>query len=130
MKTDNYILATGAIFGGLSVAIGAFAAHGLKAVLDPAALSWVQTGAQYQMYHGLVILIIGFALKQWPEMKGMKAAAYCFSAGIILFSGSLYALAATQVHALGIITPLGGLALLAGWSIMIYAALRQPEPSD
>jgi uncharacterized membrane protein YgdD (TMEM256/DUF423 family) len=123
MKIHNMIIGTAALFGGLSVAIGAFAAHGLKQVLDAKALGWIDTGVQYQMNHALALLIIGVAIKQWPRWKGLKAAAMSFSAGILLFSGSLYLMAATQIKALGIITPIGGLAFLIGWGCLAYAAV-------
>jgi len=129
MKTHNMIIGSAALFGGLSVAIGAFAAHGLKQVLDAKALGWLATGAQYQMNHALVLLIIGFAVKQWPHWRGLKAAAMSFSMGILLFSGSLYLMAATQIKALGIITPIGGMAFLIGWSCLAYAALK-PKIND
>ncbi len=129
MKTHNMIIVTAALFGGLSVAIGAFAAHGLKQVLDAKALGWMATGAQYQMNHALVLLIIGFAVKQWPHWMGLKAAAMSFSMGILLFSGSLYLMAATQIKALGIITPIGGMAFLIGWGYLAYAALK-PKIND
>lgn len=120
-------MALGAIFGGLSVAIGAFAAHGLKTVLDARALAWVDTGAQYQMYHALVILVLGFALKQWPGWRQLAWAASSFAVGILLFSGSLYTMAATQITALGIITPFGGLAFLVGWGLLLMTAFRHAK---
>lgn len=121
------VIALGAFFAGLSVAIGAFAAHGLKKVLGDRALAWIDTGAEYQMYHALGILVLGFALKQWPKWKALKLAASSFVIGIVLFSGSLYVMAATQITALGIITPFGGLSFLVGWGLLIMAALRQAE---
>jgi uncharacterized membrane protein YgdD (TMEM256/DUF423 family) len=127
MMNHNFVIALGALFGGLSVAIGAFAAHGLKAVLDARALAWVDTGAQYQMYHALVILILGFALKQWPGWRQLVWAASSFAVGILLFSGSLYTMAATQITALGIITPFGGLAFLVGWGLLLMTAFRQAK---
>lgn len=127
MKTHKIILLLAASFCGLSVAIGAFAAHGLKAILDQQALGWILTGAQYQMSHGLALLVLGFAIKQWPNLKGLRPASYSFSVGILLFSGSLYLMAATQIKALGIITPIGGLAFLIGWSCLAYAATRDTD---
>lgn len=130
MKKYNIVLLLAAIFSGLSVAIGAFAAHGLKNLLDIKALGWIETGAQYQMSHGLALLILGFAIKQWPNWKGLMAASVSFSAGILLFSGSLYLMAATQIKALGIITPIGGLAFLIGWCCLVYAAVIPNQPIE
>jgi uncharacterized membrane protein YgdD (TMEM256/DUF423 family) len=127
MKNHNVILCLGTAFGGLSVAIGAFAAHGLKNLLDTSSLSWIETGAQYQMAHAAVLLILGFAIKQWPHWKGLPMAGFSFSAGILLFSGSLYLMAATQIKALGIITPIGGIAFLIGWGCLLYAAVYDTE---
>ena len=121
------VIAIGALFAGLSVAIGAFAAHGLKKVLDGKALAWIDTGAEYQMYHALGMLALGFALKHWPKWTALKMAASSFVIGILLFSGSLYVMAATQITALGIITPFGGLSFLVGWGLLVMAALRQAE---
>lgn len=127
MKSHTLILSLGSIYGGLSVAIGAFAAHGLKHVLDAKALAWIETAAHYQIVHAVALLILGFAVKQWPNWKGLQIAGYSFSVGILLFSGSLYLMAATQIKALGIITPIGGVAFLIGWAFLLYAALRDTE---
>jgi uncharacterized membrane protein YgdD (TMEM256/DUF423 family) len=127
MKKHDIILLLGASFCGLSVAIGAFAAHGLKAILDSQALGWIQTGAHYQMSHGLALIVLGFAMKQWPNWRGLLPASCGFSVGILFFSGSLYLMAATQIKALGIITPIGGLAFLIGWSCLVYAATRNTD---
>ncbi|MGR6871811.1 DUF423 domain-containing protein [Pseudomonas sp. HK3] len=121
------ILILAALIGFLSVAIGAFAAHALKGLLPSYALLWVDTGVKYQMLHGGVLLILGFALKQWPSWDAIKWAAASFLLGILLFSGSLYIMAATQIKALGMITPIGGLALLIGWLCLLVAAFKQPE---
>lgn len=128
MKKYQTITLLAATFAGLSVAIGAFAAHGLKTILDVKALDWIATGAQYQMSHALALLVLGFALKQWPNWKGLTAASISFSLGILLFSGSLYLMAATQVKALGIITPIGGTAFLVGWGCLVYAAICNKNP--
>lgn len=124
MSKHHVIIALAAIFCGLSVVIGAFAAHGLKASINSQSMAWIQTAAQYQMSHGLALLILGFAIKQWPRWHALFLIACCFSMGILLFSGSLYLMAATQIKALGIITPFGGLAFLIGWCYLVYAAVR------
>lgn len=125
--SSKNVLALAALMGFFSVAIGAFAAHGLKNVLPNYALMWVDTGVKYQMFHGGVLLILGFALKQWPKWRVLKWACASFLVGILLFSGSLYIMAATQIKALGMITPLGGLALLVGWLCLLVAAIKQPK---
>ena len=126
IPTHTVVLILAAIFGGLSVAMGAFAAHGLKHILEPKALGWIDTAAQYEMAHALVLLILGFALKSWPVWSMLKYAAYCFALGILLFSGSLYVMAFTGFKALGMVPPLGGLSLLAGWITLVIAATKQP----
>lgn len=127
MKSHSLILAFGAVFGFMSVAMGAFAAHGLKTILDPKALGWIDTAAQYQMSHSLALIALGFALKYWPTWSMLKYSAYGFSLGVILFSGSLYAMAFTGVKALAIVTPLGGLSLLVGWTLLLLAVKQQPQ---
>jgi uncharacterized membrane protein YgdD (TMEM256/DUF423 family) len=94
----------------LAVALGAFAAHGLKARLSPEMLTIFETGVRYQVYHALGL----FAL---AATRGPNKAGWCFVAGIALFSGSLYLLALTGIRKLGMITPIGGLFFLAGWAI-------------
>ncbi len=124
MNSYKPLLIIAALFGGLSVAIGAFAAHGLKATLDSQALAWIQTGVQYQMFHSLAILVLAVAIKQWPHWPGLDKTAYSFIIGILLFCGSLYFMALTNIRALGIITPIGGLAFLTGWALLVWAAIR------
>jgi uncharacterized membrane protein YgdD (TMEM256/DUF423 family) len=113
-----------AINGALAVLAGAFAAHGLKAMLDDQALSVFETGARYQMYHALAMGLAALA-GRGPARGAASLAAALFLGGIILFSGSLYLLALTNIPALGFVTPLGGLAFLAGWGALAVAALRQ-----
>ena len=113
------LVAAGAINAAIAVAAGAFAAHGLRGRLDARALEVFETGARYQMYHALAILLCAaFA------MSGARTAGWIFQAGIVVFSGSLYVLALTDVKILGAITPLGGLAFLAGWVWLAVSALR------
>lgn len=118
-------LVTGAVLCLLSVLIGAFAAHGLKAVLTDYALGIVQTGAKYQMYHGLSILICSFIFMLGGNTVTLfKKANMAFLIGTILFSGSLYMFAATQIKMLVFLTPLGGLGFIVGWCIFIWAILQ------
>lgn len=113
------LLAAGAINAGLAVAAGAFAAHGLRERLEARALEIFETGARYQMYHALAMVLCAVI-----ATSGAKTAGWIFQAGIVVFSGSLYALALTDVKILGAITPLGGLAFLAGWAWLAITALR------
>lgn len=115
-------LAAGALFGLLSVALGAFAAHGLQSSLSADLLNVFHTGVQYQMYHALALLFTGLLVQRAPS-RSATVAGWLFVIGIVLFSGSLYVLALTQVTAFGIVTPLGGLAFLAGWFALFMAAL-------
>jgi uncharacterized membrane protein YgdD (TMEM256/DUF423 family) len=120
---DRTFLALGAISAAISVAAGAFGAHGLRARLAPELLVVFETGARYQMYHAL-----GLGLAAWAASRAPGAAAswagWLFVAGTVIFSGSLYALALTGVRALGAVTPLGGVAFIAGWIALAVAALR------
>jgi len=94
----------GAMNAFIAVAAGAFGAHGLKARVTPEALAVFETGARYHMYHALALLAVGWAATRWPG-SGTTAAGWLFVAGIVLFSGSLYALALTGVTTLGMVTP-------------------------
>lgn len=118
---DRTFLLVGAVAAFLAVAFGAFGAHGLRGRLSPEMLAVFETGVRYQMYHALAILVIALAVARFDGWL-MRAAGWLFAAGIVLFSGSLYALALTGVTILGAITPIGGLAFLAGWVLLVVAA--------
>jgi uncharacterized membrane protein YgdD (TMEM256/DUF423 family) len=113
--------ALGAISAGLAVALGAFAAHGLRSRILPEALQTFETGARYHMYHALALLAVAWAATRWPG-GAVTAAGWLFVAGTLLFSGSLYLLAVTGVRTLGAITPFGGLAFILGWLALAWAA--------
>ena len=115
--------AAGAVLAGLAVAGGAFGAHALRTRLDEGALAIWETAARYQMYHSLALLATTtrHASHNAPLLQPAR---WLFLAGILLFSGSLYALALTGVTGLGAVTPFGGLAFLAGWSCLAVALLR------
>lgn len=119
-------LLLGALSAGLAVALGAFGAHGLRARLSPADLATFETGARYQMYHALALLAVAWAATRWPG-TAVTASGWLFVAGTVIFSGSLYVLSLTGVRWLGAITPIGGLAFLAGWACLAWAALRSPQ---
>jgi len=111
------ILVIAAISGMLAVVLGAFGAHILKKMITPDMLEVYKTGVQYHFYHTFALLGTGILLHLQPS-KSLKTAAYLFMAGIVLFSGSLYALAITDIKVLGIITPFGGVAWLIAWLLL------------
>lgn len=116
---NKALVAAGAINAGLAVAAGAFAAHGLRDRIEARALEVFETAARYQMYHALAMILCAVL-----ATSGARTAGWMFQAGIVVFSGSLYALALSDVKILGAITPLGGLAFLAGWAWLAVTALR------
>ncbi|QSQ18764.1 DUF423 domain-containing protein [Pyxidicoccus parkwayensis] len=116
-------LVVGAVNGFLSVAAGAFGAHALKARLPQDLLVIFETGARYHMYHALGLVAVGL-LGQLRPSPLLSGAGWAMLVGIVLFSGSLYALALSGVRVLGAITPLGGLGFLAGWLLLAVAAWR------
>jgi uncharacterized membrane protein YgdD (TMEM256/DUF423 family) len=107
-----------------AVAAGAFGAHALKARLGPDALAVWHTAVQYHAWHALGLLAAGLLLLHKPESAALAVAAWLFVAGIALFSGSLYALALTGMRGLGAVTPVGGVAFLAGWAALAWGAWR------
>jgi uncharacterized membrane protein YgdD (TMEM256/DUF423 family) len=113
----------GSLSAFLGVALGAFAAHGLKARLSPDLIATFEVGVRYQMYHALALLAVAWACTRWPGPV-LTAGGWLFVAGIVIFSGSLYLLCLTGARWLGAITPLGGLAFLAGWLCLAWAAWR------
>jgi len=119
---DKNFLLLGAIAGFLAVALGAFGAHGLRGRLSPEMMSVFQTGVQYHLAHALAILLVGAIM---GHLSGwlIQTAGWCFVAGIVFFSGSLYLLAVTGVTILGAVTPIGGLLFLAGWPCLAFAAI-------
>ena len=104
------------------MAAGAFGAHALKQTLSTEHLATFEVGARYQMYHSLALFAVALLAGQGFAVKG---AGIAFIVGIVLFSGSLYALALTGVSKLGMVTPLGGLAFLLGWALLGLACLRR-----
>src|SRR5437867_11650141 len=118
-------LVLGALFSFLGVAAGAFGAHFLKSVLSPDMLGVFETAVRYQMYHAFALLITAAAIARVGDARLLSLAGWSFLTGIVLFSGSLYALALTGISGLGAITPIGGLLFLLGWaSLAIFAAAR------
>ena len=121
---DRLFFALGSASALVAVAAGAFGAHGLRARLAPDLLAVFETGARYQMYHALALLAVGWAVTRWPGPWPIRAG-WLFAIGTLLFSGSLYALALSGVRWLGAVTPLGGVALLAGWACLLAGLLRR-----
>ena len=119
---DKTLLLVGAVAGFLAVALGAFGAHGLRARLSPEMLAVFETGVRYHMYHALAIVIVALMVGRFDGWM-FRAAGWAFTVGIVLFSGSLYLLAVTGVTILGAITPIGGLAFLVGWGLLVVAAV-------
>src|SRR5207302_1382710 len=119
---DRTFLLIAALAGLLGVGFGAFGAHGLRNRLSPDMLAVFETAVRYQMYHALAVFATGLLM---ARMGGwlVRAAGWFFTAGIVLFSGSLYALALTGTATFGAITPFGGVAFLIGWACLVAAAI-------
>lgn len=117
----------GALLAGVAVAAGAFGAHGLESRLTPARLQTFEVGVRYHMYHALALLVVGLLAASWTGWQ-VTAAGWCFVAGIALFSGSLYVLVLTDTPWLGAVTPLGGVAFIAGWLLLAWAAVQAMRP--
>jgi uncharacterized membrane protein YgdD (TMEM256/DUF423 family) len=122
---NNRFVAIGSLSAFVSVALGAFGAHLLKNSLPPDMLSVYQTGVQYQMIHSLGLIAVGIAAAFLPGSKLLVRAGWAMLTGIVLFSGSLYALSVTQIKILGAVTPVGGVAFLVAWGLLAAAALKR-----
>ena len=120
---DRLFFALGSLSALLGVALGAFAAHGLKERLAPGMLAIFETGVRYQMYHAFALLGVAWACTRWPGPLP-TIAGWLFLAGTLLFSGSLYVLALGGLRWLGAVAPLGGLAFLAGWACLAWSAWK------
>ena len=123
MTPDRLFFGIGALLAGRSVALGAFGAHGLRNTLSPEDLVTFETGARYQMYHALALLAVAWAYARW-EAPLVHVAGWLFVVGIVIFSGSLYALVLSGQRWLGAVTPLGGVALLAAWLVLAWSVFR------
>lgn len=120
---DRLFFTLGALSGFIGVALGAFAAHGLKSRLTPELLATFEIGVRYQMYHAFALLAVGWAQTRWPGQV-LSASGWLFVAGTLLFSGSLYVLSLTGEKWLGAVAPVGGLALLGGWLCLAWAVWK------
>ncbi|SMF12318.1 Uncharacterized membrane protein YgdD, TMEM256/DUF423 family [Alteromonadaceae bacterium Bs31] len=124
MTFQKIFLLVGTAGAALAVVLGAFGAHGLKGSLSEALLNAYQTGVQYQFYHSLALLLVAILLRQGLEGTWILVSGALFIAGLLFFSGSLYALALGGPRWLGPITPLGGLMFIAAWCSLFIAVLR------
>jgi len=117
-------LAAGGLAALAAVALGAFGAHALKARVSAEMLAVWHTGVEYHVYHSLGLLAVGLVAAQLPESMLLKWSGWLMLAGIVLFSGSLYALALSGERWLGAITPIGGMAFIAAWGLFVIAVLK------
>jgi uncharacterized membrane protein YgdD (TMEM256/DUF423 family) len=125
MTSARVFLAIGSASAFLAVAGGAFGAHALRRRLDENLLAVFETGVRYQMYHALALLAVAWAMDRWGG--GLVAASgWLFVAGTVVFSGSLYLLALTGQRMFGAVTPIGGVAFLGGWLVLLIAIMRAP----
>ena len=122
----QFYLVVAATSAMLAVVLGAFAAHGLKSTLSESMFSVFQTGVQYQFIHSIGIILLVLLYRQQAQVTLVWSAGFML-AGIILFSGSLYALALTEIRWFGPITPVGGLCFIIGWATLVVAALKNGQ---
>lgn len=118
---DRLFFAIGSLSAGLAVALGAFGAHALRATLDAHLLGVFETGVRYQLLHAIALLCVGLAHRHWPG-KVLSAGGWLFVVGTVLFSGSLVVLSLSGARWLGAVAPVGGLAWMAGWLCLAWAA--------
>lgn len=115
----------GALNLALAVTLGAFGAHGLKAKVTAEQLAWWHTGVDYHFYHALGLLVIGALMAAQPQLALPKGGAWALQIGIVIFSGSLYAMTLGAPRWFGAITPIGGTAFIIGWLWLAYAAWQK-----
>lgn len=121
---QKLILISGTVFGGLAVAIGAFGAHALKKLLESAGrIETFETAVKYQFYHALALVLLGIVMFQLKHQL-FHYAGYSFIVGVLIFSGSLYVLCLSGITKFGMITPIGGLFLIAGWVFFMLGLLK------
>jgi uncharacterized membrane protein YgdD (TMEM256/DUF423 family) len=120
-RASAWTLLAGSLLAALGVAAGAFGAHGLEGRVVPDRLAVYETAARYHIYHALALVLVAALLRQRVR-RALVAAAWLFGAGVVIFSGSLYALVLTDTPQLGAVTPLGGAAFIAGWGAVAWSA--------
>jgi len=123
------LLILGSLFAALGVAAGAFGAHALKAVLSPEQLAIHETAVRYQSMHAIALIATAWVSDRWPGRLATTAG-WLFVGGILLFSGSLYLIALFGWRSIGILTPIGGLAFMAGWLCLAGCAWRQRSAAE
>lgn|SRR5512142_2534610 len=123
--TARLCVIAGAIALAIGVAMGAFGAHAIKGRIGAESLAIYDTAVKYHFWHALGLLGVGILMGQWPDAQLVAWSAWLLIAGVILFSGSLYALALTGAAWLGAVTPIGGAAFIAAWLVLAWAALRR-----
>lgn len=122
---ERWFVVFGSVFAMIGVAAGAFGAHALKVRLAPDMLAVFETGVRYHLVHALALLATAWVCTRW-DSRVARAAGWLFVSGIVLFSGSLYAMALSGTRGLGIVTPFGGAAFILGWACLAWAAWRDP----
>ncbi|MEP6936246.1 MAG: DUF423 domain-containing protein [Nitrospirota bacterium] len=116
-------LLIGAILAGFGVAAGAFGAHALKEILDVPMLQVFETATRYVMYHAFGLCIVSWAIDRYPEQR-LEKSGWLFMLGVLLFSGSLYVVSLAGIRWMGAVTPIGGLAFMAGWILLGWGVWR------
>jgi len=124
MQSTVFWIRSGALLAALAIVTGAFGAHGLAGQLSPAMMSVYEKAAHYHAYHALGLFVVAFVREYRPEARRAVWAGRLMLAGIIFFSGSLYALSLTGLPWLGAVTPIGGLAFIAAWLMLFLAVSR------
>jgi uncharacterized membrane protein YgdD (TMEM256/DUF423 family) len=122
---NRRVFAIGSLLAGLGVMLGAFGAHALRDRIAADLLEIFETGARYQMYHALGLMLLAVAMDRWSE-RGLGVAAWLLGVGTVVFSGTLVLLALTGIRWLGAITPIGGVLLIAGWLVTAWKVFREP----
>lgn len=120
----KFFVILGSLNAFLAVALGAFGAHGLKSKVSEEMLTVWQTGVQYHMFHALGLILIGILIHLLPQIGPLRLSGWLLFSGIVLFSGSLYVMVLSGVRALGIVTPIGGIAFLLGWLLVVFFVYR------
>lgn len=121
---EKTFFAIACILGGLAVALGAFGAHALDGRVEPRLIEVFETGVRYHFYHALALVVVVVGINLWPDSTLPVIAGWLFLVGIAIFSGSLYLMTFTGKSWLGAITPIGGVAFIAGWICLTLTALR------